>query len=332
MTNIGAGCTSAPAVSVSGLVGCTTAPAYVAGITPWRADTGSITDANGVQGTCTTCHDVHQSLFVEGQEGLRKECQTCHVDNAGTDYPELTAKTVNHPTSVGTPANVDPASACVVCHMPKPTAGDFPMHVWRINSDVNYSTFPTALEMGIGGTATKKNANTVADDKGYANAVWVDLDLACGQCHGGTSGVTQNSAPAMTKQQLANAAPLIHTGGTLPAFGTSTCSDCHTKTLNHPATAGTPVVVFGPMSNQSTCTSCHTAAGHDTSGGLNNGVDVQVACGQCHGGTLAEYQPNGHTTRRILPFRVYRAVPVPYTPRVFMLRRHLWLRWWRMVR
>jgi hypothetical protein len=189
----------------------------------WRPD---------AQGNCTTCHDVHQSLFVAGQEGLRKECVSCH-DNS--DYATAVAGTsqasiLNHPTGPGTPVDIDPADPCVVCHMPKPTAADFPMHVWRINSDAAYSTFPTYAEFngicsnptyttsanctGGGGTwtaATRKNANIAADGS-YTNAVWVDLDLACGQCHGGSKGpgATTNGAMYKDKADLSSAARNMH--------------------------------------------------------------------------------------------------------------------------
>jgi hypothetical protein len=172
----------------------------------WRPDT---------KGSCVTCHDVHQSMFVAGQEGLRKECVSCH-DNS--DYAAAVAGTaqasiINHPTTTFTPAGIDPADPCVVCHMPKATSGGFPMHVWRINSDAAYSTFPTGTEFGAfpGTTATKKNANTAADGA-YANAVWVDIDLACGQCHGGSAGpgATKN-APYWSKASLAVWAKNMHT-------------------------------------------------------------------------------------------------------------------------
>jgi hypothetical protein len=213
----------------------------------WRADTGSPADVNGKQGTCTTCHDVHQSMFVAGQEGLRKECVSCHDNSAfAASVPGTSQATIiNHPTNGGTPAGIDPEDPCVVCHMPKPTAADFPMHVWRINSDANYSTFPTYAEFngicsngtsttsafctGAGGTwtaATNKNANAAADSKGYAKAVWVDIDLACGQCHGGSAGAgaTKNGAPYLTKTQMAPLAKAMHTSkaaNTAPAIGST---------------------------------------------------------------------------------------------------------------
>jgi hypothetical protein len=192
-------------------------------------------------------------LFVNGQEGLRKECGSCHENSdyaaavAGT--PQYEDAKMAHPRTTSTPWDTaqfgnDP---CVVCHMPKPTAADFPMHVWRINTDAAYSTFPTALEFGIGGTATRKNANTAPDSKGYANAVWVDLDLACGQCHNGSVA----EAPVFTKSQLSGAAKGLHDGGSATS---SDCLSCHSTTQ------GTyRPVVQGTNHHSGACTMCHTA-------------------------------------------------------------------------
>ena len=224
----------------------------------WRADT---------QGNCTTCHDVHQSLFVEGQEGLRKECENCHENSdyavAVPDTPQIDTAVIAHPTSADTPFDTSQHSnSCEVCHMPKPTSGDFPMHVWRINPDASYSTFPTAAEYGAGVTPTKKIANAAADGS-YANAVWVDLDLACGQCHG-------SAGPALhqfSKTALSTFAEVMHDGGGAPS---TDCATCHTKkitTMNHPVSSGTP----------STCITCHTKPG--------TSISIDASCGACHGGS-----------------------------------------------
>jgi hypothetical protein len=56
-----------------------------------------------------------------------------------------------------------------------------------------------------------RNAQT-APDGTYAKAVWVDLDMACGQCHGGSlgAGYTANSAPYFDKTYLSSAAVNMH--------------------------------------------------------------------------------------------------------------------------
>ena len=167
------------------------------------------------QGACTTCHDVHKSLFdPNASEPLKKECETCHIDETGTGgtgyagagVPQIDLGRMNHPTGFGTPFDKTLfVNACEACHMPKAAGAGFPIHLWRISTDVNYSTFPDGV--------TKKNANVDADGK-----IWVDLDIACGQCHGGSAGAgaTANGAFYRPKLQLANWAKGIHDLGGNP--------------------------------------------------------------------------------------------------------------------
>ncbi len=166
----------------------------------WRSDN---------QGTCTTCHDVHNSLFVAEQReaALRKVCTDCHNKSFNN---------IGHPAGPGTPlgnlaGTAEAWEACVTCHMPKATSSGFPMHLWRINTKADYRTFPTATEFGIGATATKKIANAAADGS-YTNAVWVDVDYVCGQCHGGSFGpdAVKNGAFYMDKATLSVAATGMH--------------------------------------------------------------------------------------------------------------------------
>lgn len=109
--------------------------------------------------------------------------------------------TINHLPGPGTPLEEveegEAWEACVSCHMP---GG---LHLFRINPDPAYSTFPPAAITAtssaqctaIGGTWSSAgctvNANAAPDGL-FTNAAWVDLDHACGQCHGG------GTAPAAT--------------------------------------------------------------------------------------------------------------------------------------
>lgn len=129
---------------------------------------------------CTGCHEVHTST-VAGENPFRERCTDCH---AGANKKDLT--TINHLWGMGTPmehAATDEASACQSCHMPGGT------HLFRINPDVGYSTFPVAAALG---TTAALNANT-APDGTYASAAWVDVDAACGQCHGGGTSYRQTT-------------------------------------------------------------------------------------------------------------------------------------------
>jgi len=133
---------------------------------------------------CTGCHAIHESRENNGEKWVKEECTECHTKTqAGT----------LHPAGVGTPFENDKplAEACAMCHMP----GGF--HLFRINTDVAYSTFPA------GAAVANTNANVAADGT-YANAVWVDVDLACGQCHGGGSKQSKSGDDTITAISSAN--------------------------------------------------------------------------------------------------------------------------------
>jgi hypothetical protein len=145
---------------------------------------------------------VHESLFdPAAAEPLKNECTTCHNKPLGN---------MRHPFGSGTPLGdgSDPVAACETCHMPKASAGGFPMHLFRINTDANYRTFPSVDEFyGQNGATLKKNGNTALE--GTYPAVWIDLDYACGKCHGG-SKVLQNGINQYDKNYLSAAAKNMH--------------------------------------------------------------------------------------------------------------------------
>jgi predicted CXXCH cytochrome family protein len=137
---------------------------------------------------CTGCHNVHRSTVPEAAtEEAVKECQDCHKGQFAVDLTKI-----NHLAGAGTPLekmNTEPSEPCIICHMP---AG---VHMWRVNADASYSTFPSSVFT----SSTYANA-TVAPEGTFTNAVWVDLDLSCGQCHGGgnahattTGGITSGT-------------------------------------------------------------------------------------------------------------------------------------------
>jgi hypothetical protein len=101
--------------------------------------------------------------------------------------------------------------------MPKATSGGFPMHLWRVNTNPGYRTFPTAAEFGVGATATKKIANASLDGA-YTEAVWVDVDYACGQCHGG--GPDQAN-PVYAEAERTVPGAMYYNKTTLAAFAVS---------------------------------------------------------------------------------------------------------------
>ncbi len=175
----------------------------------WRPQL--ISGVAATQGTCSTCHNVHNSIFVKEQKeaAFWKVCTDCHNKS-------LTGRSINHPTGPGTPlgdhvGTAEEWEACATCHMPRATPSGLPSHLWRINTNKNYSTFPTATEFGIGAASTKKIANATPDGS-YTNAVWNDIDRVCGQCHGGSLGptATKNGAQHYTKARLSMFAKNMH--------------------------------------------------------------------------------------------------------------------------
>lgn len=191
------------------------------------------------QGGCDTCHDVHKTTIVkinpegpdegsparlrgpkateENAPSIRRECGVaCHSEKG-----DLT--TIRHPRGRGTPQGdgSDIGGACKTCHMPKPAGGTgLYVHVFRINTDPKYSTFPapgattpgicsdptytTKADCVAAGKAWSLVANS-APDGNWTPAVWVDIDLACGQCHG-----EGGEAKQLSKGVLANYAKGIH--------------------------------------------------------------------------------------------------------------------------
>ncbi len=152
------------------------------------------------------------------QTGAVKECFDCHN---GPFAP----KTINHPTGANTPKG-----DCNVCHMP---GGK---HLFRINTDTTYTykINVTGLTVGTpcgsgGNVASSHGVNKCVDATGaeignaiakgietWAGAQWNDLDMACGQCHGGGTdplvSPPKAGVPYMPKAVLSGAAAVMHTG------------------------------------------------------------------------------------------------------------------------
>ena len=174
-------------------------------------------------GACTTCHDMHQPLN-ENTAGMStsvtNKCTFCHSNPASAISPQIFLSAINHPSGSATPlgnADADPSSSCVVCHMPPGIT-----HLWRISTDPSYTTAgdysygypvngPKAMSIGTGAYTNDApglvNLSHAAPDGAYPSAVWVDLDHACGQCHGGgvsstdittTGSITAGSTDGVT--------------------------------------------------------------------------------------------------------------------------------------
>jgi len=184
---------------------------------------------------CTGCHNVHKSIVTAANPagGGVKECTECHIT------PDLAL--INHSRGIGTPLEnmvADPSSACETCHMPNAR------HLFRINTDPTYSTFPASAFALTSGTVT---ANT-APEGTYTNAVWNDLDASCGQCHGGgaSQAATTGSITAGSKVlTVANATGFV-TGAALKIAGAAVSGGLPADFSTYVASvSGTSVTLVG---------------------------------------------------------------------------------------
>jgi len=155
-----------------------------------KVDLTGISDT--AAGSCVTCHDIHKPLNPNTagmNEGSTRECTECHANPSATVTPQVVLSVIRHPAGAGTPlenAAADPTSACEICHQPPGVK-----HLWRISTDPNYAMYGDYTYAypvnGSSAAAAAKNVNLshTAADGTYSNAMWIDLDNACGQCHGG---------------------------------------------------------------------------------------------------------------------------------------------------
>jgi hypothetical protein len=196
---------------------------------------------------CVGCHDPHQSTVAgtnPSQPPIVKTCDKCHALAANI------MNTINHPAGPGTPfptgdAKQDIPGACITCHM-QAALGRANSHLFRISADANYRTFPTPDQLYNQGITALGNAPEFSEMNGtpYNNANWLDVDLACGQCHVGNDGKTNEygltmppgmpGAHAYTRAQLAYWASVMHAPD--PGVPTPTYSPT-------PATYHSPILV-----------------------------------------------------------------------------------------
>jgi PKD domain len=152
-------------------------------------------DNNG----CVTCHDVHTSSV--DPDVMDPTSTMSNIKAGGTCgtscHSYINLGKINHPIAPNTPLDGDLSTpkgkmmACTTCHMTGQSASKL-SHLWRIEPSADYSTFPTAAQYAAG----QQTANTEPDGA-YTNAVYMDVDLVCGQCHGGG---TSSTSPAFTKK------------------------------------------------------------------------------------------------------------------------------------
>jgi len=162
---------------------------------------------------------------------------------------------IAHPTGPGTPfptgTSADFPGACFTCHM-QGASGVSQTHFFKINPNASYFTYPTAAQFYAGqtalnpdptatvlyngvtlangtytyGTLTSYGTPSAAMINGtatWSTAVANDVDVACGQCHGGGTVPNQNpygivppspAPPWFNRTYLASGATGIHGSST----------------------------------------------------------------------------------------------------------------------
>jgi len=260
---------NSPDLTVTGL---TNAASYNSDFTNWgeAQNAGQFTTYVPAtdNGGCAGCHDVHNSQLVDNvyqtstaanavlttqnvASPFVKQCTDCHDGH--------TASGVNHPHGSNTPFDAsrfpnssglvdehgNNNSACVICHLGAATSGTAAWHYFRINPSATYTMLPTAAQYAAANPAggVKMQPNTYVENVlpgsvqtgGTYNAVALDVDVACGQCHVGGNGAVSPyglavpagvAIPQFTRTALADYAVNMHNSQAQaptfsPASGTS---------------------------------------------------------------------------------------------------------------
>ena len=194
---------------------------------------------------CTGCHDPHESTVpaANATTPIVRQCGSCHR------LAQTIMSTINHPTGPGTPfptgSQSDIPGACITCHM-QAALGPAESHLFRINTSAAYTTFPSPDQLhnqNITGLGVAPEYS-VLNGTTFTPASWLDVDLACGQCHVGNDGITNPygltmppgmpGSHAFTRTQLSYWASVMHPGD--PSVPTPTFSPS-------PTTYHTPQVV-----------------------------------------------------------------------------------------
>lgn len=182
---------------------------------------------------CTGCHDPHQSTVAAANaKPIVKTCDACHA------LSKTIMSTINHPMGPGTPfptgTSADIPGACITCHM-QAALGRPNSHLFRISADTNYKTFPTPDQLYNQNITALGTAPEFSEMNGvpYAAANWMDVDLACGQCHVGNDGKTNEYGLTMPP-------------GMPGAHAYTTAQLAYWASIMHPADPGVPTPTFSP--------------------------------------------------------------------------------------
>jgi hypothetical protein len=269
-----------------------------------------ITQTGMANNGCVGCHDAHYTTVngpqsetnqtvgilsgatktlpngTAGTSPTQHNCSSCHTTIANN-----LMGSVAHPMGAGTPfpygQSTNPDTACFICHM-NGQSGTAGTHLFQMNPDPNYYTYGTAAQFystakNVGGTnyapmSTYNNGR-------WNNAVGSDVDIACGQCHGGGDGSGPNpygltlpnpAPPTFTRAFLAQAAAGMHNtnspetsvppatstvvptpvftppAGTYASTQLVSIADANSKAVICYSTTGTPTITAGVCGSGST--------------------------------------------------------------------------------
>lgn len=166
---------------------CSSCHAQPTGDTPLAKHSGQ---------NCGTCHAGYSATSVDANTHIdgttdatsaKNSCRSCHTN--------VNVTNVLHPAGIaGSPlenVSTSPSESCVICHMPKG------IHLFRANTSSVYSTYNAGIRPG------EQLANTASDGT-HANTAWVDVDMVCGQCHGGGNAFASSQGSIVSGSKILN--------------------------------------------------------------------------------------------------------------------------------
>jgi Cytochrome c7 and related cytochrome c len=217
--------------------------------------------------SCVICHMPKPA----GGTGLNAHVFRISTDPTYSTFPAAGATTpgiCSNPDFATTKAACTDANAGGYCYAPDNTRLTDITTKAACESPNKWKAYTWSL--------VANSAPEITETGVFEQAVWVDIDLACGQCHG-----PGGSAHELSKPILAGYAAGMHARNSTVL----SCADCHTgTTAAHPAGANTPT----------DCSGCH---GTSRAGVIPT---VQAACITCHSSTgVATHQ---FTEEQIKPY------------------------------
>jgi hypothetical protein len=249
-------------------------------------------------GTANTYNNLNFGALMGSGTVQANNCDNCHSAAGPGEaiYSPSTSTWIQHPvgpgtmfpnSSNGTINPVDVPGACMVCHM-EGSSGQPKMHLFRINPSGTYYTYNAGAYSG-----QTSNYNATSAISGYTvTGTNVTFTTATSIAAVGDEITVSTIVPA-----VANNSYIVTGIGT----GTFTASlvPLGLSTMAAYSSGGTATISAMPYNNYTPGDGEYTQAGGASTtnpfilGGDAIGLDVDIACGQCHGGGTAGQNPYG---------------------------------------